>query len=150
LSMSFPERKYTVYLIGNIAVSIAYFMYIAQQYMALGPAPTNDFRFWGSALLIFIPVQVVTRVIIHIIFSIINTIITQEEEPDVIDEFDKIIESKSTLIFYHVFVIGFFLSIATVFLDMPPFVMLVMFLLTAIIAGIVGDIARIIFYRRGV
>jgi hypothetical protein len=147
--MSFPERKNTVYLITNIVVSIAYFMVIAQQYIEVGPAPYSDFRFWGSALFVFIPVQIVTRIIIHIIFSIINTIITQEEEPDIIDEFDKRIESKATLIFYDLFIVGFFLSVATIFLDTPPFVMLVMFLFTATIAGIAGDIARIIFYRRG-
>ncbi|MCL4255525.1 MAG: hypothetical protein KJ043_17335 [Anaerolineae bacterium] len=148
--MSFRERENLVYLVSNIVVSTGYFLYIAQRYVALGLDPSDDLSFWGSAILVLVPVFVVTRIIIRIIFSIINAIITQEEEPDFLDEFDNLIELKSTQLFYHVFMFGFFISIITLVLDMPPFVMFNILMLTIIIAGIVGDMARILFYRRGV
>lgn len=148
--MSFRERENFVYLISNIVVSTGYFLYIAQRYVALGLDPSNDFSFWGSAILVIVPVFVVTRIIIRIIFSIINVIVTQREEPDFLDEFDKIVELKATQNFYHVFMFGFFVSIFTLVLNMPPFVMFNILMLTIIIAGIVGDISRLLFYRRGV
>lgn len=148
--MLFRERENLVYLVSNIVVSTGYFLYIAQRYVALGLDPSNDFSFWGSAILVMVPVFVVTRIIIRIIFSIVNVIATQSEEPDFLDEFDKIVELKATQNFYHIFMFGFFVSIFTLVLDMPPFVMFNILMLTIIIAGIVGDVLRIIFYRRGV
>ena len=77
-------------------------------------------------------------------------IATQEEEPSIFDELDRLIDSKATLMFYHVFMGGFFLSMASLALKMSPTTMFTMLCATLVIAGSILDLAQLYFYRRGV
>ncbi|MCU0481555.1 MAG: hypothetical protein MUE54_10135 [Anaerolineae bacterium] len=148
--MFYQERREGVYLISNIFVSVVYLGFVLQQYQALGLSSENDLRFWGTSILIFIPVQIVTRILIHIIFSIMNTVVTKEEEPTIIDEFDKLIELKSARNFYHTFMFGFVLAMGALALNQSSSVMALILMITIIIAGFVGDISQLYYYRKGV
>ncbi len=148
--MFYQERREGVYLISNILVSVVYLGFVLQQYQALGLTSDNDIRFWGASILIFIPVQIVTRILIHIIFSIMNTVVTKEEEPTIMDEFDKRIELKSALNFYHTFMFGFVMAMVAVALNQPTSVMFFILMITIVIAGFVGDISQLYYYRKGV
>lgn len=148
--MFFQEKRALVSLIGTLLISTFYFVYVLQKYEAEQLGAANDFSFWGAAILIFIPVSVVFKIIIHIIFIIINTVATQEEEPSITDEFDKLVDLKAVRNFYHVFMAGFLLAMGVLVLGFPPLAMFIVLLLSIVVAGVILDASQFYFYRRGV
>jgi hypothetical protein len=112
---------------------------------------TNDFKFWASVILIFVPVQIITRIIIHIISAIITKIIDNKEEiPEKSDEMDKLIDLKSTRNSSGILGIGILSAMGLLLLDMPLVVMFYVILSSMFIAGIVTDVSMFYFYRKGV
>lgn len=148
--MFFQEKRALASLIGTTIVSVLYFVYIMQRYEADHLGAATDFSFWGAAILIFIPVSVVFKIAIHIIFIIINTVTTQEQEPSITDEFDKQVELKALQNFCLVFMAGFLLAMALVAFGLPTVVMFIVLLLAMFVAGIILDASEFYFYRRGV
>jgi hypothetical protein len=148
--MSYQEKQAIVSLIGTILISAGYCVYIFQKYQAEGVSPTNDLSFWASAILILILVMIVLKIIVYIAFSILNTIVTREEEPGFTDERDKLIDLKATRNFYHVFMAGFVLSMLALAVGQPPFVMFTIIFFSILVAGMILDISQFYFYRRGV
>lgn len=148
--MFYQERREGIYLISNILVSVVYLGFVLGQYQTLGVTSENELRFWGASILIFIPVQIVTRILIHIIFSIMNTIVTKEEEPTTMDEFDKLIELKSARNFYHTFMFGFVMAMGAATFNQPTSVIFLILMITIVIAGFAGDISQLYYYRKGV
>lgn len=143
------EKLILVALIGTILIIGFYSLYVYNKYIEGNPAILNDFRFWGKTFLILIPVAIVVQIIVHIIFAIINTAITNEEISDLTDERDRLIELKAIRISHWIFICGFMLSMASQAFGMQPWVMFVTLILSGFIASIVSEIARIYFYRRG-
>jgi len=125
-------------------------MFVFQRYQEAGVASAESFKFWGAVILILIPVTIVAKIIIHIIFSIINTITTKEKEPSFFDELDKLIELKATRNSHYVFTVGFVLSMVPLVMDMSPSVMFVILILSGLLSEIVGVSTQLYLYRRGV
>jgi hypothetical protein len=144
--MSYQEKQAIVAIISHIVGSITYFYYRFQGIDLIG---SLDFQFWASTILFYILVLVVFRIIIYIIFSILNTIITRENEPGFTDEMDKLIDMRATLNFYHVFIVGFFLSLGTQAFNWPPSAMFIGFMLSMVIGGMVAEFSTFNFYRKG-
>ncbi len=147
--MSYQERRTIVSLISTILISAFYFAYVFQQYPEVGPYSPDVFHFWGSTILILIPVSIVAKIIIYIVFSIINTVATKEQEPSFLDERDKLIELKSTRNSLYVFMIGFLLSMIPIVMNMSPAGMFIILIVAGILSEMVGDISQLYFYRRG-
>jgi hypothetical protein len=148
--MSYQEKRTIVSLLATILISAFYFRDVLERYQASGMEANDVFRFWGAALIIYIPVIVIFKIIIYIVLSVINTVATKEEEPDFTDELDRLIEMKSTRNFYHVFMAGFLLSLGIMVLGQPPVVMFLVLAATIVVAGIVLDVSQFYYYRRGV
>ncbi len=149
--MSYQERRNIVSIISSILISAFYYMYVFQMYQEEGFDSTNIFSFWASVILIFVLVQIVVKIVMHIVFHIINTVVTREEEdPSFLDERDKLIELKAIKNSFIVFGTGFFLSMGSQVVDMPPFTMFNILLFSLIAADIIGEISQLYFYRRGV
>jgi hypothetical protein len=109
----------------------------------------NDFKFWGKAYLILIPVSIAAQIIIHIIFFTINKIVTNEGAPTITDERDKLIELKAVRIAHWTFIVGFILSMGSLAIGVKPWVMLITLIYSGFIAAVVSEIAKIFFYRKG-
>jgi hypothetical protein len=148
--MSFQEKRTLTSLISTLLSSAVYFAVVYQRYQAENFSTVEEIRFWTTVILLYVPIQVVAQIILYIIFYIINVIATQEEEPKVVDELDKLINRKSTLYFYHVFIGGFFLAMATQVLKMSISAMFICLCITMVVAGTILDISQLYFYRRGV
>ena len=146
--MSYQEKRAIVSLISTIVIALVYFAYIWQRYQDSGPV--DDFSFWGAVILLYVPVQVVSKIIILVVFIVINYVATQEEEPGFSDELDQLIDLKATRNFYHVFMLGFLLAMAALALNLPPLVMFLLFMGALIVAGLILDASQIYFYRKGV
>lgn len=148
--MSFQEKRAIAYLVGTLLVLVGFWILVVQRFQDGSTNPANIFHYWASVILILIPVTVGVRIVVYIPFYIINWIATQEEEPDLIDERDKLIELKAIRHCYYTFMLGFFLSVGTQVFSMPPATMFIGFAITPVITVMVYDLSEIYFYRRGV
>jgi hypothetical protein len=146
---SSKEKEIIVSLINTVVILFFYSLYVYNKYIQGNPEILNDFRFWGKSFLILIPVTIVAQIIIHIIFAIINKIITNEEMNTISDERDKLIELKSIRISHWIFTFGFLLAMASLAIGMQPYVMFLVLIIFGFLAAIISEIAKIIYYRRG-
>ena len=148
--MAYQEKQTIVSLISTILISTLYCIYVFYLYNNGTYYQTEGPGFWGAIILILVPVLAAPKIIIHIIFRIINKIITDEEGPSFVDELDKLIDLKAAVNFYHFFIAGFFLSMGSLVINMPLSVMFIIQLITIIAAGVFMDISQLYFYRRGI
>jgi hypothetical protein len=148
--MSYQEKRSIANIISSILIIAVYSAYMIQRYPEGGAYSTDVFHFWGAFFLILIPVSVVARIIIYIIFHILNAIATREEDVPITDERDRIIELKGTQISLYVFSVGFILAMVSLVLDMPPAAMFIILICSGIASEIVSEAAQFFFYRRGV
>lgn len=148
--MSIQEKRSLASIIGIILVLGCYCLFVFNRYHDIIVNTPNDFKFWGKAFLILIPVQIVAQIIIQIILAISHKIVTGEDAPSFSDERDKLIELKANKISHWVFTLGFLLSMASQAVGMQPWVMFV----TIVTAGFISSIAdggiKIYLYRKGV
>lgn len=150
-NMTYQKKQTIVSLIYNIIASTIYFIYVLSLFNSGNYDMGATIKFWAQVILILVPVLVIPKIIIIIIFNIINIIVTKEEEdPLFTDELDKLIELKSTRNFYHIFIVGLFISMAVVVLTMSVSAMFIILLLSFIISGIAMDISQLYFYKRGI
>jgi hypothetical protein len=92
----------------------------------------------------------VVRLVIEIIFIIINWIVTKEKAPSFADELDKMIELKAMRVSYFVFILGFLLAMGSLVVQKTPSSMFIIMFLSGFIADAAGIIWRLYLYRKGV
>ena len=148
--MSFQERRSLVNFVSTILIMSVYTANRIQFHPQGNPYSPEVFHFWGSFFLILVPVSIVARIVIYIIFYILNTIATQEEEPDITDERDRLIDLKATRNSMYVFALGFLVAMVSLVMNTPPPAMFAILLGAGITAEMVGDLSQFLFYRRGV
>jgi hypothetical protein len=68
--MSYQEKKNIVSLIGPLLVFGFYCLYVFQKYPVGSLDSTDTSSFWGAFILILIPVSIVAKIIITIVFNI--------------------------------------------------------------------------------
>jgi hypothetical protein len=153
--MSYQESKSLTNIVSTIIITGIYAIIIYQRVLN-GISDTSDiFRFWSMTILIFIPISVVARIIIMVVFSIINAVIqTAKGEDldidDIVDERDKLIELKTMRISLIVFSLGFILALVTQAINMSNHMFFITLISFGVISEIVSDTSTIIYYRKGV
>lgn len=149
-SMSYQEKQSVLSLINTLLIFGFYTLFVYNRYVAGSPEIINDFSFWGKAFLILIPFTIVIHIVMQILFAIFNNIVGNEEAPTKMDEMDKLIELKSIRISHWIFITGFFSAMGSMAFGMNPSMMFILLISFGFLAGVVSDIAKIYFYRKGV
>lgn len=147
--MDQKEKQVLVTLIATILTLGLYSFYIYNKYIVPETEIINSLRFWGKSFMILIPVAIVAQIIVHIVFAIINKMVTNEDIPTKDDERDRIIELKSIRISHWIFIVGFMLAMGSQAIGMQPWVMFVTLFSSGFVSAIVSETARFIYYRRG-
>lgn len=147
--MSYHEKRAIVHMISSVLITVAYSLYLFQRYRAGGGEFVNVPHFWGLSFLIFILVSIVANIIISIVFNIHYRIVAKEEEPSFSDERDKLIELKGARNALYVFSIGVVLSMASLVINMPLYVMFIAIIYSGLVSSVVADITQFYLYRRG-
>jgi len=148
--MDQKERQVLVTLIATIFILGLYSLYVYNKYIVPDNEIINSFKFWGRSFIILVPVAIVAQILIHIIFAIMNKIITNEDIPTIDDERDKLIELKSIRISHWIFTLGFLLAMGSQAIDMEPWVMFITLFCSGFLSGIVSEAAKLYYYRKGV
>ena len=95
-------------------------------------------------------ISIVVRIIIYIIFHIINTIATGKEEKEVSDERRKLIKLKATRNSYYVFSGGLMLAIIALAIGMPVYGIFIAFVVFSVVVEIIENSSQIYYNRKGV
>jgi hypothetical protein len=148
--MSYQEKQSFVNILSGLLITVIYGLIVYQKHLGGSFDLKEDFSSWGVIFLIFIGVSIVARIIIYIIFHILNAIATREKDIPVTDERDTLVKLKSTRNSYYAFSgcvgSGFFLLA----IGMPVYGMFITFIISGLIAEIVENGSQIYFYRKGV
>lgn len=148
--MGHQEKQSIVSIIGSVLVIGFYSLYVYRNYIQADMELLNDFQFWGKSFLYLIPIAIVIQIVIHIVFAIANRIITQEDIPNFTDERDKLIELKSIRISHWIFILGFMLAMGSLAMGMKPYIMFLTLISSGFLSSLASEVAKIIYYRRGV
>jgi hypothetical protein len=150
--MSFQEKNITVSLVNFTLILGFYLIRVFQMTQSGSFNSGNIFRLWGITIALAIVVTILATILTHIGSAIVHAIKTGEERPDVEDiedERDQLIDLRGTKITYVVYSIGVFLAMLSFVFGQPPLVMFSLLIFFGLVAQIVGDISRLVLYRRG-
>lgn len=148
--MDTKEKQIFVTVITSFLIVAGYSYYVYLTQVVDNIQIIDDVKFWGTSFLILIPVALIGQIIVHIIFAIINKIVTNEDLDHRSDERDKLIELKTIRISHWVFVLGFLLAMSTLAFGMQIWVMFVVLLVSGFIASILSELMKIYYYRKGI
>lgn len=148
--MDTKEKQILVTVITSFLIVAGYSYYVYLTQVVDNIQIIDDVKFWGKSFLILIPVALIGQIIVHIIFAIINKIVTNEDLDHRSDERDKLIELKTIRISHWVFVLGFLLAMSTLAFGLQIWVMFVVLLVSGFIASILSELMKIYYYRKGI
>lgn len=150
--MSFQEKNITVSLTTSTLILGYFIIRVIQLFQSESYNSTNVFRLWGIVIGLTIITTILGTILTHIVSAIIEAIKTGEENPkieDFEDERDQLINLRGTKVTYIVLSIGVFLSMLAFVFGQPPLVMFSLLILSGSMAQVIGDISRLVLYRRG-
>lgn len=150
--MTYQEKNITASLVTFTLILGYYLVSLLQMIQGGSLTSESVFRLWGIVIVLGIIVTIATTILAHIISAIIQAIKSGGEEPeidDTEDERDKLIDLKGTKVSYILASIGVFLAMLTFVLGQPPLVMFTALIFFGLVAQIIGDISRLVIYRRG-
>ena len=150
--MSHQEKNITASLVTFTLILFYYLIRILNMIQAEGLVSTKLFRLWGIIIVLGIIGTIITTIFTHIIAAIMQAIQTGEEDPkieDIEDERDKLIDLKGTRIAYVASSFGVFLSMLAFVFGQPALVMFSLLIFFGLFAQIVGDVSRLVLYRKG-
>jgi hypothetical protein len=150
--MSFKQKNVAASLV-SFSLILAYFSFRVLLMIQRGTLiPADVFRLWGIVIVLAIVVTIFGTILAQILFAILEAIRTHEEPEveNVEDERDTLIDLRGTKVTQFAASIGVALAMLTYVLGQPPLVMFTMLVFFGLAAQIVGDISRLVLYRRGV
>lgn len=148
--MSYREKENIVNIFSGLLITAVYAWIIYQKQLAGTIDLTDDFQKWGIVFLIFAGVSIVARIIIYIVFSIINVIVTREDKIPAEDERDKLIKLKATRNSSYSFTSGFFMAIIALAIGLPAYWLFILFVISGVISELIDNGSQIYYYRKGV
>lgn len=148
--MSYQEKENIVNIFSGLLITSIYAWIVYQRHLEGRFDLTQDFKTWGIIFLIFMGVSIVARIIIYIIFHIINTIAMQKEEKLIDDERNKLIRLKATRNSHYAFSASLFPIFILLAVGMPVFWIFIGFVAGGLISEIVDNVSQIYYERRGV
>ena len=150
--MSFQQKNITVSLANFTLILGFYLIRVFQMIQGGSFNSANVFRLWGIIIVLAVVVTIFATILTHIVSAIIQAIKTGEQKPeveDIQDERDQLIDLRGTKVTYLVSSIGVFLSMLTFVFGQPPLVMFTLLIFFGVVAQILGDVLRLVLYRRG-
>lgn len=147
--MSYQEKKNIVNIFSAMLITAIYAWIIYQKHLAGTINLREDFTSWGMIFLIFIGVSIVARIVIYIIFHIINAIATRETDTPLEDERDKMVKLMSTRNSYYTFSVCVMSGFVLLAFGMPVYGMFIAFVISGLVSEIVENGSQIYYYRKG-
>lgn len=147
--MNYAQKNNIVSFISSLLVTIPYFFYILNLDSNTGLGASNEVEFLARALLLIIPIRIITQIIIFIIATILEVIITKQEEvDDTTDERDQIIELKAQRNTFQVFTFTIFVALFLLAFGAEPNLALSAFIVGGFISELVWYASTFYYYQK--
>lgn len=153
--MSYQMKKNITNIVSTIVLTVVYFVIIYNRYQNGVYDDLNIFVFYSRVVLIFIPISIVAKIVISIVFHIGNTITNEvkgveQDNEDIVDERDKLIMLKSNLISMYIFSIGFILALVSQLVTTNNHLFFLTIFFFGFAADVISEGAQFKYYKRGV
>lgn len=153
--MTYQERRSLSNIIMTIVLTTIYVIVIYVKYNNGDFDTTNMMKFWSLVILIYIPLSIVGRILLMIIFRIFGEISDEvrgekETDRDIMDERDKLIALKGTSVSAMIFAFGFMFALLSQLFNFSISTFFIIMLIGGVLSDISSSITEIIYYRRGV
>lgn len=151
--MSFKEKNIIVSLLNFILILLFYCIRIFQMNQNETFNSENVFPLFGIVVFLAIAVTLLAIILTHLLPIVIKYIRTGEKQSrfdDLEDERDKMIDLRGTQLTYTVSSLGSFIAMLAYVYGQSALVMFTLLIFFGILAQIMGDISRLLLYRRGV
>jgi hypothetical protein len=150
LGMTAQEKRPLVFLTIDILTFSMYFGIVLNACTEYTKA-IGELSFWSTSILILIPLMIVSRIILYVLYSILNTATTKEkEEKLLIDELGEIIKLKATRNFSAAFMLGFVATMILLSIGASIPSMFKMFFFSIFSAFIVQNVSEYYYTKRGI
>ncbi|HAX71255.1 MAG TPA: hypothetical protein PK152_04560 [Anaerolineales bacterium] len=150
--MSFQQKNITVSLVSFILILGFYSLRVIQMIGNESFTSGNVFWLWGIIIGLAVVVTIIGTILTHIVSAVIEVVRTGKDDPkieDIEDERDQLIDLKGTKVTYTVYSLGVFAAMLTFVFGLQPLVMFSLLILAGLVAQIIGDVFRLVLYRRG-
>ncbi len=154
--MSYQEKQSVTNIISSILITTVYAIVMYQKYLNGGLDYSNIFKLWAVVILIFIPISIAARIIILIIFNILESVVQAakgeelSDEMNIVDERDKLIQMKSSAIAMYIFSLGFIIALLTQLFDVSNHLFFIVMIAAGLVTDVVSELLVFRYYRRGV
>lgn len=148
--MSYHEKENIVNIFSSLLITAIYALAIYHRHLDGRIDLTTDFRSWGVIFLVFLGVSIVARIIIMIIFSIINTIATREENIPAPDERDRLIKLKGVRNSHYAFASTIWTGFIFLAVGLPVYWLVIIFIISGLIAELVDNGSQLYYHRKGI
>jgi len=148
--MSYREKENIINIISGLLITAVFAWLVYQRQLDGRIDLSDDFQMWGKVFLIYAGVSIVARIIIYIVFHIINAIATREQNIPAEDERDKLIKLKATRNTHYTFSVGFFIAIVALAIGFPSYSVFIIFVISGVISELIDNGSQIYYYRKGV
>ena len=148
--MSYREKENIINICSGLIITGVFAWIVYQRHLNGIINLADDFQTWGKLFLLYAGVSIVARIIIYIIFHIINAIATKAEKIPAEDERDKLIKLKATRNSHYSFSVGFFIAIITLAIGMPAYSIFIVFVISGVISELIDNGSQMYYYRKGV
>jgi hypothetical protein len=150
LNMTTQEKRPLVFLTIDILTFTIYFGILLNSCKEYTNS-IGELSFWSTSILILIPLMIVSRIILYLLYSIFNTATTKEkEEKFLIDELGEIIKLKATRNFSTTFMLGFVATMILLSIGASIPTMFKMFFWSIFSAFIVQNISEYYYTKKGI
>ncbi len=147
--MSYQEKNSIVSIFSSLLVFVLYCLWVFQINPDRSVTFEGTLKYWGLVMILMIPVQIIPRIVIQIIFSIINWAATKEQQPSFSDELDKLINLKATRNSLYGFCIVFFGAMGLLAIGVQVSIIFYILFFGFMACGITAEMSELIYYRRG-
>ena len=148
--MSYKEKENIINIFSGLLITGIFAWVVYQRHLNGSIDLTDDFQAWGKLFLIYAGVSIVARIVIYIIFHIVNAIATRAEKVPQEDERDKLVKLKALRNSHYAFVVGFFIAIVVLAIGFPTYSIFIVFVISGVISEIIDNGSQMYFYRKGV
>lgn len=149
--MSYQEKNITVSLVSHLFIMVYYLVNLFPIIQTGEWIASRLYGLWAIVIGVNILVTIIGSILTNILLTIVEAVRSKKyEDPRFItDERDSLIELKGIRVSYITFSVGVLISVFAFIFGQPPLMMISLIFVFSILAEIVGDIAQITLYRRG-
>ncbi|MDY8137268.1 hypothetical protein [Aquimarina sp. 2201CG5-10] len=148
--MTAQEKRPLVFLTIDLITFSTYFIILLNVYKGYSNT-VKELPFWGTSILIFIPIMILSRIIFYLLYSIFNTVLTKKkEEKFLIDELGEIIKLKASRNFNTTFMLGFVVTMILLSIGASIPSMFKMFYFSILSSFIAQNISEYYYSKKGI